>query len=383
MPTSHYDYAIVGAGAAGLNLVLTLAGDPYFEKKQILILEPDAKVANDRTWCYWEKGKGQYDEITTKIWPKAKFIYSKDEIDLEMSGYQYKMIQSANFYHHAKKVIETKGNVTWVNDKVNTIEESGSECTIVTETATYMAKFVFDSRISHEFHNNNDKYLRLLQHFKGWVIRTEKDCFDESAFTMMDFRLKWPQSTSFMYILPLSKREALLEFTFFSPELVKESDYEEYIKKYIEDILNLDDYSITSEEKGIIPMSNFPFHHANTERVTKIGTAGGWVKPSSGYSFKNAINYSKQIVSNLKNGDRPDHKLFKKRFRKYDALFIDVLWHNNELGEEIFSDMYRKNNANRIFSFLDEETTFFQEVKIMNSFRKWPFTKALLRSFTY
>ncbi|MDX1627675.1 MAG: lycopene cyclase family protein, partial [Fulvivirga sp.] len=224
--------------------------------------------------------------------------------------------------------------------------------------------------------------IRLLQHFKGWVIKTKTPVFDPNSFMMMDFRLKYPESTSFTYILPVSPNKALVEFTFFSPEMVKEDVYESYLKRYIHEILKTEDFEIVEEEQGVIPMSNFPFHKFNEQHLTKIGTAGSWVKPSSGYSFKNAEQYSKQLVENIKSGssvnfDQP----FSNRFRKYDALFLDVLWHHNHLGEKIFSDMYRKNKAEHILTFLDEKTSVWQDLKIMNSFQKWPFTKALLRSF--
>ncbi len=50
----------------------------------------------------------------------------------------------------------------------------------------YLANKVFDSRIPDQYFNNNDWYSSIFQHFKGWVIETEKDVFDPDSFTMMD-----------------------------------------------------------------------------------------------------------------------------------------------------------------------------------------------------
>lgn len=81
---------------------------------------------------------------------------------------------------------------------------------------------------------------------------------------------------SFTYVLPTSKRSALIEFTLFTTALIEDSDYDLMLKKYIESILNINNYKIKEVEKGVIPMTNFPFHKANTKWVTKIGTAGSW-----------------------------------------------------------------------------------------------------------
>ncbi|MFK7809417.1 MAG: lycopene cyclase family protein, partial [Saprospiraceae bacterium] len=56
--TNTYDYAIIGAGCAGIHLALAMMKDSFFADKQILVLEKEAKNTNDRTWCFWEEGDG-------------------------------------------------------------------------------------------------------------------------------------------------------------------------------------------------------------------------------------------------------------------------------------------------------------------------------------
>ena len=65
---NNYDFIIIGAGASGLLLADAMGSDSFFAQKKILILDKDAKKTNDRTWCYWEKGEGQFDEIVHKRW---------------------------------------------------------------------------------------------------------------------------------------------------------------------------------------------------------------------------------------------------------------------------------------------------------------------------
>ena len=114
----------------------------------------------------------------------------------------------------------------------------------------------------------------------------------------MDYSIKHENDTSFTYVLPFTENLALVEVTFFTPHVVEEQTYDKYLERYIKTVLKIKDYTILSKEKGNIPMTSYPFYHSNSINLTKIGTAGGWIKSSSGYGFKNTekknSNYYKQ-----------------------------------------------------------------------------------------
>ena len=378
MDSTMYNYAIIGAGCAGIHIALAMMEDSFFEDKQVLVLEKDAKSVNDRTWCFWEVGEGKWDKYLQHSWSRGKFHCSKQNKDLEIAPYKYKMLRSIDFYDIGKSRIKAAPNFNWVSDTVITIHESEKNI-IQGEKQNYSVIHIFDSRIHPDFFNNNDKYIRLLQHFKGWVIETEEDFFDQDQFVFMDFRLKWNNSTSFNYVLPITKRKALVEFTLFTPSLIKDHDYDKMLKKYLQEIVQLNNYKILEVEQGVIPMSNYPFHRHHEDHLTKIGTAGGWIRPSTGYHFKNAEKYSLKIVENLKNKKHPATGVANNKFRNYDKLFLDILNSNNEMGEELFSSMFEKNPTTKVFKFLDEETSFLQDLKIFSTFRSLPFLKAIYK----
>lgn len=375
-----YDYAIIGAGCAGLHLASAMIEDAFFRDKQILIIEKSDKAINDRTWCFWETGNGKWDDLIHHRWSKGKFHATKENKQLDMAPYEYKMLRSIDFYNHGKNKINAAPNFHWISDEVTQINSNGKHA-ILGKHKTYEAAHIFDSRIDPDFFDHNDRYTRLLQHFKGWVIETEEDFFDPGEFVIMDFRLKWHNSTSFNYVLPTSKRRALIEFTLFTKELIENEDYDEVLKQYLKQYLGLTNYRIEEVEQGVIPMSDFPFQKQHQRHLTKIGTAGAWVRPSSGYHFKNAEKYSQRIIHNLKHQKHPATGVATNRFRKYDALLLDILKNKNELGEELFTSMFSKNPAKKIFKFLDEETSLLEDVKIFSTFRSKPFLQALLNQF--
>ena len=375
--TNNYDIAIIGAGAAGLHLALAMRNDPFFAHKRILILEKSTKEQNDRTWCFWEKGDGLWDQLLRKSWSEGDFFSKEKAVPLALLPYRYKMLRAIDFYTYAKQEIAASKLFYWINEDVQGVENSTPIC-ITGKHASYTAAYVFDSRIPEDFFHTKDKYTRLLQHFKGWVIRTPEDRFDPTRFTMMDFRLLWPDSTSFTYVLPLSKREALVEFTLFSSTLLQDKDYDTMLQRYINDILKIQEFEITEQEKGVIPMSDFPFEKYTNGNHIRIGTGGGWVKPSTGYSFKNCEVNSRKIIANLKAGRPADKNLISPKFRFYDSLFLDVLNRQNELGPGLFEVMYTKHPVQTIFSFLDNQTNFANDLNIISGFPWAPF----LRSFT-
>ena len=193
----------------------------------------------------------------------------------------------------------------------------------------------------------------------------------------MDYRIRDVDKTAFTYVLPISKNKALVEYTYFTKELVESKEYDLKLKKYIKEVLKINNYSILNEEYGIIPMTNYPFFKHSKDKITKIGTAGGWVKPSTGYSFKNSERNSKKIVKQLKKEVTLINVKSKSKYYHMDKIFLDVLNKNNWFGEKLFYLLFRKNTTNKIFEFLDEKSDFFSELKIIRSL----FSIYFIRSF--
>lgn len=379
MKKIYFDYAIVGVGAAGLHLCLAMIDDNFFSTKKIIIIEKDAKTENDRTWCFWEKGEGKWDHILQQSWSGGHFHCSKFSKKLDLEDYNYKMIRSSQFYDHAKKKINSSPNFFWKEEEVLSVENSKGTSKIITKSNVYQANHIFDSRIDDDFFGEKDEFIRILQSFKGWIIKTDQPAFDTSKFIMMDFRLRWKDKTSFTYVLPISEKEAMVEFTLFNKHTLEAKDFDKKLKQYISEILKIDNYEILEIEKGVIPMTDFPFHSKSNSALTKIGTSGGWVKPSSGYAFKNCEKYAQKVVENITSNRLPSHQLFNKRYRWYDSILLDILWNKNEMGISIFEEMFKNNDITEIFKFLDDEGNLLSDLRVIKSFNPIPFLKALLR----
>ena len=374
MQVPKYFYVIVGGGLAGLQLARQFSRDLFFKGKKIAVIDIDFKVPQ-KTWSFWEKGDGRWEAIISKSWKKGKFITSEIEKDLELAPYSYKMIKADDFYRETIAELASSEDIILIKDEIEDID-------LVTRTAkgknrNYTATHFFDSRVTPEYLESK-KHSLIYQHFKGWEIQTEKPVFDPKNFMMMDYRIQYKNATAFTYVLPVSENKALVEYTFFTPFLTEDSVYDEMLKKYISKILKTE-FKIINTESGIIPMTDFPFEKENTKKITKIGTGGGWVKASTGYSFKNTEKKVQYLIENIKSVKMHGEDIINKKFRKYDAIFLDVLAQNNEIGELVFTKLYTKNTPEEIFRFLDEETTFSEEIKIMFSLYSFHFIKSFFR----
>lgn len=376
--SNEYDFAIIGAGAAGLQLVLAMLDEPSFAGKSILIFDGNAKDQNDKTWCFWEKGEGKWDTLVTKFWTQTTFADANGVLTLNTAPYHYKMLRSIDFYDFAKSKIKQFDRVNWLSLEVNEANELPDGIEILTEDSAYKARHCFDSRIPAAYSKDTESY-KVAQHFKGQFLKFKEPVFDSRNFTMMDYRLIYRSTTSFMYILPVSPYEALFEYTFFSPELVDRAVYTNRIKAYVAEYFSDQHYEVMEEEAGVIPMTNFPFHQFHSGHLTKIGTAGGWVRASTGYSFKNAGKNVQTIIENLKNGRKPSEGVFKRKYHLFDTLLLNVLTFENETGPAFFGQLYRNNRLETIFRFLDGESNLLDDLKIITSVNPWPFLKAVYR----
>lgn len=348
--------------------------------KKVLLVDKETKTKNDRTWCFWEDKEGFFEEVVHRKWDTISFLSDDFSAPLAIAPYQYKMIRGINFFNYCFTEIAKHSHIEVVVADVNKVWKEQQTGFIVLNDQQFSlgeGVTIFSSIIQPSTPKKNT--IKLLQHFKGWIIEAKEDTFVPEQATMMDFRVHQQHGTTFAYVLPFNSKTALVEYTLFTKKLLNPGQYEEELRSYISTFLNIQDYTITEEEFGIIPMTNekFPFYDNG---VFYIGTAGGQTKGSSGYTFQFIQKQSQQIANHLLSGKSllalpRTHS----RFRFYDNTLLDILYHDKLPGAKIFSRLFKKNKPQLVLRFLDNETSFKEELKIMSSLPTWPFLKAGLK----
>lgn len=375
MKKINADYIIAGGGMAGLSLAYYLIVSKLSSKK-IVIIDKEPKTKNDRTWCFWEKGVGTFDAILYKKWDKLYFGNQFGQLRLlEMGGYSYKMLRGIDFYTFVQAKLNEHPNVHFIYDTIRQIDSTSTQAIVLTNEYEIVGEFVFDSvyqlqvmrQLEHKV--SSTAQHNLLQHFKGIVIETPTAYFDVEKPQWMNFGIEQHNECRFIYILPFSPHQALIEFTIFSDNLLSSETYQTELEKYIRNELKITDYKVIEEEFGVIPMSDEKLPILPQSRIVRIGTAGGSTHAATGYTFRPTQKRLKLIVEQLEKTGFLYHKISfsEKRHHLYASVLLNVLSKKRYPAAPFFDELYRKNPPVRVFKFLDGETTFLEELKVMSS----------------
>ena len=287
------------------------------------------------------------------------------------------MIRSKDFYSKIWAHLETKATITFEVANVVSIHQRDNEASVITDDKIFKTKTILNSILYSDTYKKQSKYPVLQQHFVGFFIKTKKAIFDSNAATFMDFTVAQKGNTRFMYILPYANNEALFEYTLFSKDLLPYNDYKVEIEKYLHE-KNITDFEIVEKEQGSIPMTCYKFWNHNSKNIVNIGTAGGWSKASTGFTFKNTTKKTTKLIEYIKQ-NKPLPKFHEiNKFWFYDLLLLDILFKKNQLGAFLFGKMFQKNTPKLILKFLDEDTSLVEDLQIQLKLPPINFIKALL-----
>lgn len=374
-----YDYVFTGAGCAGLSLLMHLKEAGLLSGKKVLVIDRDAKQANDRTWCFWEQGTGFFEPIVYKSWKHLSFYSNSFSGSLQIEPYQYKLIRGIDFYNYCFTQLRQLPQLEWLQAEVESVKAAASGAVVMAGGNRFRTRYVFNSIIKDRPSLQPHQYW-LLQHFKGWIVETEQDCFDPEKATLMDLRVGQEHGCTFAYVLPFSSRRALVEYTLFSKSLLPAPVYDAALQSYLTHHLGIQNYSVKETEFGTIPMTNFAFPKREKGAVCNIGTAGGNTKASSGYTFRFIQKHAVRIVASLQQDGHPFTAVAEAaRFKLYDSLLLHILQHGQLEGAQIFSRLFRQNKAVTVLKFLDNETSPAEELRLMGSLPFFTFSRAAIQ----
>ncbi|WP_326593241.1 lycopene cyclase family protein [Streptomyces sp. NBC_01294] len=367
------DVTVVGAGAAGLSLAVGLArpipGERAAPRVVVVEAPPGQQRSPKRTWCYWEAGGGAYDHLLAASWKRLR-VYAPDGrvIDRPLGPMRYKMLRSDRFEAAMTERLGEFGvglrqlTVESASDAAGGAVVRGRD--VSGAFSVLRSGIVFDSRPLRRLPAAR---TTLLQHFRGWFVRTARAVFDPGAAILMDFRLPQPsRGLAFGYVLPLGPCEALVEYTQFSPAALDEAAYERALRHYCTSVLGLGDYTVWEREQGVIPMSDGIYPRRNGRRVYLIGAAGGATRPSTGYTFAAIQRQSRHLAEAVRSGRSPARvpAVHGRRARAMDAVLLRALDSGRVDGGAFFADLFASAPADRILRFLDGATSPWEDFGI-------------------
>lgn len=374
------DYLIAGGGAAGLSLAYHISQEPRLADKTVLLIEPEAKDQNDRTWSFWTAEPHLFEEIVAHEWDQVAFRSPGFERVIGLGPYRYQMIRGLDFYNFVRRALAANPRFTLLRGTVDELMDTPTGVRAHGSAGTFAARYGFDSRPPAVVPNPG-KHRYLLQHFVGWEVATDADVFDPAVVEFMDFRGPQHHEARFIYVLPFGPRRALVEYTLFSGQPLPRAEYEAHLVAYLQDTLGLapGQYRVAATEAGAIPMSDHPLPARAGQHVINLGTRGGRAKPSTGYAFRRIQAQSARLVAALAATGRPpaDPTGDRWQFRLFDTLLLDIMQRRGETTRDIFRQLFARNPVARIFRFLDETTTWADNLRVMRSVAPGPFLRSI------
>lgn len=360
--TDRYDIAVLGGGLAGMSLLYHLQLAGKLEGKSVLLVDPEGrKAGHDRSWSFWEDRPGPFEALVYHRWPLVTVHDQKRNLDCDISPYIYKLIRSTEFYAHVNKVLDTIEGLECITGRVEEVAPTGQGVSFRIGKQPYTADLAFSSLPLH-LRPRQITQPYLDQHFRGWFIETEADTFDPGRAALMDFRTPQHGEARFFYVMPFSKRRALVEIAIFSNNHLTVSQYDDLLKTYIHTHWTQAKYEITHTEGGNIPMTTYPFP-VRDRTLIYIGMRGGATRPSTGYTFLALQRQLSKLAEDFPTLD--DISPWPARHLLYDATLLRILQNGDLPADELFVDMFNKNPPERVLAFLNGETSFTDELRFM------------------
>lgn len=378
-----YDIIIAGGGLAGLSLAYHLVKSPLRDRS-ILIVDKDEKETNDRTWCFWTAEPTLFEEIVSREWRQLRVVGEGHLQELELAEYQYQMIRGIDFYRFVRKELSRHSNVEFMNGKVERIEDTPRAARVIVDGQAITGKWAFSSLFNiRQFRPDTARYRHIEQRFLGWEIETQENAFDPQSATFFDFRTRQEDAVRFFYLLPLSERRALVEVVV---QRRGDSSHKDQLNRemgrYIEGVLGIRDYRIVEKEGGVTPLTDAPFPRQLGERVMSIGIPGGRVKPTSGYAFTRIQRDSAAIVQSLVHKGHPFNLPRSSWiFHFCDTMLLQIMREHREVIILTFLKMFRRNPVVRIFRFLDEESSPWENFLLMATLAQPVMLRAFVETY--
>lgn len=375
------DVLIVGAGCAGLSLACALsARAPH---TPVRLLEPRASYGADRTWCFWDIHPHRFEGSVAHRWRRWRVRAHGREIVRQSDRYAYCHVPGERFYADAQARLGPNTTLQ-LSTRVSSVVDEGGRVRVEAGDARWFGRVVVDTR--HVVPAPEPRLISLVQHFRGWFVRTDRPAFDPTTVTLMDFDVSQQHGLHFMYVLPFAADHALVESTYFTPGTatgalpLPEEAYDESVARYLRDECGLREEEVQQVrvESGAIAMTNVPAARTPSARVLRAGVAAGVAKPSTGYAFA-AIQRSADALASAVLVEPPGQAPTVRSpwTCALDEVLLSRLARAQDAGPALFLQLFERVPTDVLVRFLSDASSLREDLQVM---RRAPLAAMTLES---
>jgi lycopene beta-cyclase len=373
----RFDYIIIGAGCSGLSLAFEMNANNLFENKTCAIIDKRENFNRDKIWSYWGVDTHSFNDCLINKWNKFIIKNNNEEIILNCEDFAYQSIDSGKFYKKILDNLSTNQNVKFfLNKSIDRVYENNNEVTLHSGDEIFRSNLVFNSSLD----NKSSLEHELFQHFYGCEIELDEPINLPEYPVLMDFNCSQDNWVHFFYTLPMGAGKIFIESTWISDQKnFLTTRYLSEINSYINDNFNYKKkYQIKYSEMGSIPMHHYQNNIGN-KKIIPIGTSANLTRKSTGYTFLNIQKSVKKIVSDILQNKIVNISNLNIKYNFLDNIFINVLLEKRSEMRNIFFNLFKKNKTKDIVNFLSNNSSLYEDFKIIFSMPKLIFIKKLLK----
>jgi lycopene beta-cyclase len=386
IPSGLYDYIFCGTGASASLLLLEMHQAGLLQEARVLLIDRVKKDTRDKTFCFWSH---EQEPIGYSLKPiishKWGTVILPNKQKKSILPYNYNHVSSFDLYQQIEQLSEI---FQWhhVIAEIEAVAEDADGPFTQINGQKIRGTTIFDSRTPN-YATPNVGQTHIYQSFTGWIIETQTAIADPTAFRLMDFNIEQSGHTQFVYVLPLSPTSALVEVTRFGSDILEQPEAEKLLEKYTKH--HFGTFTKIGFERGCIPMSNSPLENNSISSVVHLGARNYNIKPSTGYAFKNMYYHARKLTETMLNGGNISDfnvrhsDVARGRFAFYDALLLDILKRHPQEGKRIFLALFESVDIQKVMRFLDEQTSFKEDISIFIQLPWKPFLLALARKLLH
>ena len=344
---------VLGDGCAALSLAAR--ADELAGHRLTLVRPQGAPPEIDHLWGFWDgPNLTAASGLARKRWQSWSIVTGRGKVVLRSQERPYTALHRLDWTAHCRAAASRAGVATLDGDEAATA-----------------ADLVFDSRPPPVPDG------MMLQHFLGVEVRSRRAVFDSDTAILMDFRVDQSRGMHFIYLLPFSATEALVESTLFTPSVCPESYYRGEITAYLETHFGLDEFETLRTERGVIPLGILP---PRDPSIRGIGGNCGAIRPSSGYAFPFIQKQIDRAIAAACEGRELGFAVPHCRVDLWmDAVLLTVLRHWPERAPELFLRMGRVLDGDEFARFLSSEANWPLRLKVIMAMPKALFLRGFVR----
>ena len=343
---------ILGDGIAAM--MLASRSDELPEHEMSIVSPKGAPMSKDHMLGFWNmNGLEMAVESSRASWSKWAIITKTGKSVMHSDKHAYHIMHKANYIQNCREKATQEG-VEFIEEKSMTTTESSQ---------------TFDSRPPRASNN------AMLQHFLGQEVEVDKPVFDSSTVILMDFRVDQSEGMHFIYLLPYSPTQALVESTLFSTTVLDREYYVNTINDYLADHYGASVHNIIHEEQGVIPMGTLSPHDEN---IPGLGANAGAIRPASGYTFVFIHQQIQRAIEASKQGKPLRFKRPHKAIDVWmDAVLLTVLRNWPQQGPKLFGRMASSLSGDEFVRFMSGQANWRLRLKVIMAMPKLPFIKGV------